>query len=97
LRSPWATFGEALLLATAAASSVFAAVTSVTKSPAVLPTHEVAMLHAKIRAYIQPYVKSGNFSGSILVLLDGETLLRDGFGFADISRQTPNRVDTKFQ
>ena len=91
-----AAFGGALLLMAAAASSAFASVTPVTKPQAALPSHDVAMLHAKILAYLQPYVKSGNFCGSILVVQDGKTLLRDSFGFSDISRQAPNQVDTKF-
>jgi D-alanyl-D-alanine carboxypeptidase len=54
------------------------------------------MFHAKILSYAEPYIKSGNFSGSIVVVQDGKILLRDSFGFSDITRQTPNRVDTKF-
>src|ERR1700733_3598182 len=77
-----ATFCGAVLLMAAAAYSAFAAVTPVTKPQAAVPAHDVAMLNAKILAYVQPYVKSGNFSGSILVVQDGKTLLRDSFGFA---------------
>ena len=91
-----ATFGGALLLMSAAAPGAFGAHTPVSKSQAALPAHDAAMLHGKILTYVQPYVKSGNFSGSILVLQDGKTLLRDSFGFSDISRQTPNTADTKF-
>jgi D-alanyl-D-alanine carboxypeptidase len=91
-----ATFGVTLLLMSAAAYSAFGAHMPVTKPQAALPAHDAAMLRAKILAYVQPYVKSGNFSGSILVLQDGKTLLRDSFGFSDISRQTPNTADTKF-
>jgi D-alanyl-D-alanine carboxypeptidase len=53
-------------------------------------------LHDKISAYLRPYVSTGNFSGSILVLQNGKILFRDSFGFSDIARQTPNTVDTKF-
>ena len=81
----------------AAAYSAFGAHTPATKPQAALPAHDVAMSHAKILAYIQPYLKPGNFSGSILVVQDGKTLLRDSFGFSDISRQAPNQVDTKFR
>jgi CubicO group peptidase (beta-lactamase class C family) len=77
-------------------TSGFAAVTPVSKHQAALPPHDVAMLHTKILAYVQPYVKSGNFSGSILVFQDVKTILRDSFGFSDISRQAPNQIDTKF-
>jgi CubicO group peptidase (beta-lactamase class C family) len=91
-----ATLVGALLLTAAASSSVLGADTAVTKPRVALPAHDVAMLHAKILSYVQPYVKSGNFSGSILVLQDGKTLLRDSFGFSDISQQTPNTADTKF-
>lgn len=91
-----ATLVGALLLTAAASSSALGADTPVTKPQAALSAHYVAMLHAKILAYVQPYVKSGNFSGSILVLQDGKTLLRDSFGFSDISRPTPNTADTKF-
>ncbi len=58
--------------------------------------HDGATARAKIMADIQPYVDSGNFSGSILVVRNGKTLLRNSYGLSDISRQTPNRPDTKF-
>ena len=90
-----ATFGGALLLISAAAYSAFGAQMPVTKPQAALPAHDVAMSHAKIPAYVRPYVKSGNFPGSILVVQDGKILVRDSFGFSDISRQAPNQVDTK--
>ena len=50
--------------------------------------------HDAIATYLEPYVSSGNFSGSILVVKDGKTLFRGACGLADVSNKTPNRIDT---
>jgi CubicO group peptidase (beta-lactamase class C family) len=94
--SATATLVAALLLTAVATSGAPGTDTAVPKLQVALTDHDVATWHAKIRAYVQPYVKSGNFSGSILVLQDGKTLFRDSFGFSDVSRQIPNTADTKF-
>ena len=62
----------------------------------VLATAQASTAHDQIAAYLEPYISSGNFSGSILVVRDGKTLFRGSYGLADASRKIPNRVDTIF-
>jgi D-alanyl-D-alanine carboxypeptidase len=53
-------------------------------------------LHDKITAYLRPYVSTGNFSGSILVVKSGKTLFQNSYGLSDVQSRAPNRVDTKY-
>jgi D-alanyl-D-alanine carboxypeptidase len=53
-------------------------------------------LHDKISAYLRPYVSTGNFSGSILVVKSGKTLFQNSYGLSDVHSRAPNRVDTKY-
>src|SRR6202030_3248306 len=53
-------------------------------------------LHDKIDAYLRPYVETGNFSGSILVVKSGKTLFQNSYGLSDVHSQAPNRIDTKY-
>ena len=52
--------------------------------------------HEEIVAYLAPYVSSGNFLGSILVVESGKVLFRDSYGPSDTAEGAPNRVDTKY-
>lgn len=47
--------------------------------------------------YLAPYVESGNFSGAVLVVRDGHTVLERGYGWADARRRVPNTPETRFQ
>jgi D-alanyl-D-alanine carboxypeptidase len=62
----------------------------------ILGTAQATTGHDQIAAYLDPYVGSGNFSGSILVVRDGKTLFRGSYGVADASQKTSNRIDTIF-
>jgi CubicO group peptidase (beta-lactamase class C family) len=62
----------------------------------ILGTAQATTPHDQIAAYLDPYISSGNFSGSILVVGDGKTLFKGSYGLADVSKKTPNRVDTIF-
>lgn len=42
------------------------------------------------------FCKSNNFNGSILVVDDGEIVLKKGYGFADYEKKIPNTPDTIF-
>jgi len=53
-------------------------------------------VHDQIAAYLDPYVRSHNFSGSILVVKDGHVLFRNSYGYADPSAGTRNRNSTKY-
>ena len=62
----------------------------------ILGTAQATTAHDEIAAYLDPYVSSGNFSGSVLVVRDGKALFRGSYGLADASKKTSNRVDTIF-
>ena len=51
---------------------------------------------ALVDAYLEPYLSTGNFSGSILVARGGQLLFERGYGFADIENERPNAPDTSF-
>lgn len=50
----------------------------------------------KAAAIVRSYVDAGEFSGSVLVAVDGRPILRQGFGLADRDRNVANTPDTKF-
>lgn len=51
---------------------------------------------ADIDAYVQPYVRSGNFSGDVLVEKNGKVVLEKAYGLADREHRTPNTLATRF-
>ena len=51
---------------------------------------------AKIDAYFRPYVATNNFSGSVLIKRGRTVLFARSYGFADRSKQIPNRLNTRF-
>ncbi|MFG0256948.1 MAG: serine hydrolase domain-containing protein [Phycisphaerales bacterium JB043] len=53
-------------------------------------------LDAQIRAYVRPYIETGNFSGSILVARDGRVLFESGFEQADREHGLANTPGTSF-
>jgi CubicO group peptidase (beta-lactamase class C family) len=62
----------------------------------ILGTAQATTAHDEIAAYLDPYISSGIFSGSILVVRDGKTLFRGSCGLADASTKTSNRTETIF-
>ncbi|WMM23928.1 serine hydrolase [Tissierella sp. MB52-C2] len=50
----------------------------------------------KLDTYMKALQEKQNFSGSILVAKEGNILLNQGYGFADIDQATMNRSQTKF-
>jgi CubicO group peptidase (beta-lactamase class C family) len=53
-------------------------------------------LTAKIDSYLQPYIDSNQFSGSILVTQDGNIVFDKAYGFADAGAHVPNQPTTSF-
>ena len=53
-------------------------------------------LGERIDAYVQPYVASQNFSGSILVAREGATIFARGYGFSDAGARRANTLQTQF-
>ena len=51
---------------------------------------------AEIDAYFRPYVATNNFSGSVLIKRGRTVLFARSYGFADRSKQIPNRLNTRF-
>ena len=52
--------------------------------------------HDEIAAYLDPYVRSNNFSGSILVVKSGRVLFRNSYGPSGLPDGAPNSVNTRF-
>ncbi|HZO57051.1 MAG TPA: serine hydrolase domain-containing protein, partial [Bryobacteraceae bacterium] len=52
---------------------------------------------AKAEAYVASWVRDGKFQGTVLVMKDGEPLLRKGYGQANREWGIPNSPDTKFR
>ena len=56
-----------------------------------------AKLEPAISAYLDPLLRTNNFSGVILVAKGERILFEQGYGFADIEQRAVNRPDTVFQ
>lgn len=52
---------------------------------------------ADLAKYMQAQVEINNFSGSVLVMKDGQVLLKRAYGLADYEWKIKNTIDTKFQ
>lgn len=55
-----------------------------------------ASLEARVDRVVEPYLATGNFSGSVLVARKGKILLSKGYGFSDRKKQVPNGPQTVF-
>lgn len=51
----------------------------------------------QINAYLEPYVGSRSFSGTVLVVRDDVVLHHRGYGMADVERGVSNDVDVRYQ
>lgn len=51
---------------------------------------------ARIRAYLSPFVSTGNLTGAVLVARKGEILFDQAFGMANYEWQVPNSLKTRF-
>ena len=51
---------------------------------------------AAIDEYLQPYVQSGNFAGTVLVKKKGRVIFERAYGFADREGQVRNTTKTRF-
>ena len=50
----------------------------------------------KVEAYLQPFVKSGNFTGAVLIARKGQVLFERAYGMANYELQVPNSPATRF-
>lgn len=62
--------------------------------PASEPVSEISR---QINAYLEPYVGSRSFSGTVLVVQDEVVLHHQGYGMADAERGIANTVDVRYQ
>jgi len=53
-------------------------------------------LEAQVDRYLQPYVRTGNFSGSLLVARRGEVLYAKAFGHSAVDGKLPNTTRSVF-
>src|SRR5579872_6379583 len=56
----------------------------------------LAQNSAAIDAYLQPYIRSGNLAGTVLVAKNGKTVFERAYGFADREHRVPNTPVTRF-
>jgi CubicO group peptidase (beta-lactamase class C family) len=72
---------------------------TVTLPPSPVPTATLtadAQLAGKMGAALTALAEKGSLSGSILVARDGQVILSQGYGMANIELKTPNTPETKF-
>jgi len=62
-------------------------------NPATPDNHAIA---ASVHSYLQPYVESRNFSGTVLIAQGDAILVSAGYGMADYESSVPNTSLTKF-
>ena len=53
-------------------------------------------LAALVDQYVEPYVRTHNFSGSVLLTRNGQVLVSKGYGMANYELDVPNSPQTKF-
>jgi CubicO group peptidase (beta-lactamase class C family) len=51
----------------------------------------------EMKTYLQAYLETGYFMGSVLVAHAGEVLLNQGYGMANLEHGVPNTPQTKFR
>ncbi len=58
------------------------------------PSNQV--IASEMAAYLQAYLETGYFMGSVLVARGSEILLSQGYGMANLEHNVPNASHTKF-
>ena len=51
---------------------------------------------ADIDKYLQPYIRSNNFSGAVLASQDGKVIFKRAYGFANREKRIRNTAETQF-
>lgn len=64
---------------------------------AVMSFAQVNELESRMDTYLEPLLKSNNFSGFILIAEKGEIIVSKGYGYSDIELKKENSANTKFQ
>lgn len=85
----------AMIIASSAAAAAEAESTaSQAASP---PARDLAALDRSVGAYLQPLLRTNNFSGVILVAAGDRVVLNKGYGHASIEHRVANGSETVFQ
>ena len=50
----------------------------------------------RIDSYLQPYVRTANFSGAVVVEKNGKILFQKSYGYGERESRISNRIDTRF-
>ena len=58
-----------------------------------LPDGQIAN---RLDAYLKPFVETGNFTGTVLVVREGRVLFRHSYGMANYELQVANSPETRF-
>lgn len=66
-------------------------------TPAAPAALDPAALQQKVDALMQEHVKTGGFTGTILLAAEGKPLVARGYGYANLEWQVPNTPATKFR
>ncbi len=53
-------------------------------------------LKRSVDEYVQPYLDTGNFSGSVLIAKGDQVLFSGAYGLANLNSETPNEPDTAY-
>ena len=61
------------------------------------PKLQGAALIEAVRARVNHYLESGDFSGAVLIAQNDEVLFQEAYGFADLAARKPNELDTQFR
>ena len=88
-------FSVSTLLAQAPATTPGAPAPATT--PAMPAALDPAALQQKVDALMQEHVKTGGFTGTILLAAEGKPLVAKGYGYANLEWQIPNTPATKFR
>lgn len=60
------------------------------------PAAEGNALAERIESYLEPYVQTGNFSGTVLAKENEKVVFEKAYGLANRERKAPNTMDTRF-
>lgn len=67
------------------------------KRSAQLSPHIIPAKIAEIETYLDAHVKTGRFSGNVMMIQGKAPLFQKSFGLANRAHAVPNRLDTKFR
>ena len=70
----------------------------IAQTPAPPPAKKIpaSELPKAVSEYLEPMIKSGEYSGAILVAKDGKVVFSKAAGYAHLGHKVPNNIDTKF-